>query len=121
MRVANPAVKDQEVSGPFQPIHFDGRGISEEVSADVGHYLCRFPGYKPYKGGPQVNEPDARATKAELLAFCNRQNIGGVSEEMTKREILERIHAALTERRGGRVPPGAEASAGSISEEEEEE
>lgn len=141
MRVINKALAGKAAYGPFQPVHFDARGISEEIPADVGHYLCRFPGYKPYRTEPrpsrsdsrprgeeaQPTEPDSRATKDELLAFCDRHNIGGVSEEMTKRQIAEHIHAALMERQGQRVPdteaPVAEPSEGEQgpSEEEEEE
>jgi hypothetical protein len=110
MRVQNPTIRNDSAHGPFQPVQFDGNGISEEVPVDVVHYLCRFPGYRPYKGpvtqaAPQVpDEPTDKATKQEILSFCQRWNVGGVSEEMTKRQLLDRIHEVFLERQGaGRI------------------
>ena len=103
MRVFNRERRDELVHGPFSPVHFNGKGISEEVPADVVHYLCRFPGYRPYKGEVKSEEPTQATTKNEILAFCDRKNIGGVSEEMTKRQLLEHIHKVLAERRGEKV------------------
>jgi len=126
MRVQNPLLKNEKAHGPFPVVQFDRNGVSEEIPVDVGHYLCKFSGFRPYKGAvtqqlPQ--EPTQKATKAEILAFCTRYHIGGASEEMTKQQLLEHVHRAMLEKQGaGRMadqPPAPENRTVDETEEEE--
>jgi hypothetical protein len=114
MRVVNPSIKNDYAYSPYGQAYFDKKGVSNDISTEAAHYFCKFSGFRPLKGATKPadlpEEPTQKATKQEMLAFCSRHSIGGVSEDMTKAEILGHIHKVLLERQGaGRMAGGSKS------------